>query len=477
MKTTLVSKENNEAKLTLDFTADEFDGAIDKAYNKKKKDFVINGFRKGKAPRKVIEAHYGQGIFFEDAINDLFSESYPQALKEHDLEVISDPQVDFSPIAESKPLTLTITVKTFPIVEVKDFKGLKAEELKTKVEDSEVDDRVDQMRKSHARIEKVDRPAEEGDYVKFDYAGTIDGQPFSGGSEEGRSLKLGSHTFIPGFEEGLVGASAGDELDVNVTFPDDYQAADLAGKDAVFHCTVHEVSKEELPELNDEFVADATEYDTVDEMKKEIREEIEKQKADNAKEEAKADLIDELRKANDVTVPDVMIEDEITNDVNEMDQQMRYQGISFDQYLKILGKTMDEVRDELRGDAKDKVEKRVLLRSLAEQEKLDATEEDVDKEMQRLADQYGLKAEDIRKNIGENNMGFVKNDIKIKKAIDYLYDNADVKMVDKKTEKKEDKKDEEKASDKKDEKSEEKKEEKKEPAKKHKRQTEAPSVD
>ncbi|MDD6154385.1 MAG: trigger factor [Eubacteriales bacterium] len=466
METTLVSKENNQAELIMDFTADEFVEAIDKVYKKTRKNFVINGFRKGKAPRKIIEARYGQGIFFEDAINDLFSANYPQALRDNDLEVISDPQVDFSSIEEGKPLKMTIKVGLFPIVEVKDYKGISVEQLNVKVEDSEIEERIEQMRKSHARVETVERPAENGDTVKLDYKGTIDGQEFSGGSADDMDLKLGSNTFIPGFEDGLVGVSAGEEKDVTVTFPDDYQAKDLAGKDAVFHCVVKEVSHEELPELTDDFVADVTEFDTVDEMKKDMRETMESDKADANKEEAKADLIEKLVEANDVDVPAVMIEDEVTNDINEMDQQMRYQGLSFDQYLNILGKTMDEVKNEIRPDSEKKVVRRILLRSVAEAENIEVSDEDVDNEFERLSKQYGLKPEDIRKSIGENNMNFVKNDIKVNKAIDFLYDNADVKFVDEKTPAEEAKADEAEEADEKSAKAE----------KKHAK-TEAPSVD
>ena len=268
MKATFISKENNEVKFTMDFTAEEFEAAVIKAYQASKDQFMIDGFRKGKAPRSIIEKHYGEGIFFEDAINNIFSENYPAAIKELELEVIDSPAADFSEIGKGKPLTITITVPVYPIVEVKDYKGVEAEQTEETVTAEAVDREIEMLQKRNARMVVAERPVQEGDTVILDYAGFVGDNQFEGGTAERQELKIGSGMFIPGFEEQLVGAEAETDRDVTVTFPEEYHAEDLAGKEAVFHCHIHEIKFEELPELDDEFAKDVSEYDTLDELKK-----------------------------------------------------------------------------------------------------------------------------------------------------------------------------------------------------------------
>ena len=429
MKTTLISKDNNEAKLKMEFTAEEFDAATDKVYRKNRKDFQIPGFRKGKAPRKIIEAHYGEGLFFEDAINELFGVNYSQAIKDNDLDVIDNPKVDFGEIGQGKPLTMDITVPLSPVVEVKNYKGLKIDQVKEEVTDKEVDDEIDSLRKRNARNVVVEREAKEGDTVNFDYSGFIGDEQFEGGTAEKQDLKIGSGAFIPGFEDQLKGKKAGEEFDVNVTFPDDYGVEKLAGKDAVFHCKLHEVREEQLPEVDDDFAADVSEYDTLDELKKHTKEDLQKKKDDQHKNDAQNDLIDKLYKENEFDVPDVMVEEEITNGVNELDQQLKYQGMSIDMYLKYLGKDMDALRTEMKEDAHEKVAKRIILKSIADAENIEVSDDDLQAELKRLADQYGMDVDKVKENIGEGNMGIVKGDIKLKKAMELVYDNAKIKFV------------------------------------------------
>ena len=256
MKATLISKENNRAKFTMDFTAEEFEAAVVKAYQDSKDKFNIDGFRKGKAPRSIIEKHFGEGVFFEDAINNLFQTAYPEALNELDLEVIDSPQADFSEIGKGKPLTVTIDVAVYPVVEVKDYKGIEVEQVDPEVTEEDVDRDIEAMRKRNSRMVVADRPVENGDTVILDYAGFVGDEQFQGGTAENQELKIGSGMFIPGFEEQLIGVKAGESKDVVVTFPEEYQAKELAGKEATFKCTVHEVKFEELPELDDEFAKD-----------------------------------------------------------------------------------------------------------------------------------------------------------------------------------------------------------------------------
>lgn len=444
MKTTLISKENNEAKLKMEFTADEFDAATDKVYRKNRKDFQIPGFRKGKAPRGIIEKHYGEGLFFEDAINELFGENYSKALGEYDLDVIDNPKVDFGELGKGKPLTMDITVALSPVVEVKNYKGIKIDQVKEEVTEEEVDKEIESLRKRNARSIVVEREAKDGDTVNFDYAGFIGEEQFQGGTAEKQDLKLGSGMFIPGFEDQIIGKKAGDEFDVNVTFPDDYGKSDLAGKDAVFHCKLHEVREEQLPEVNDDFAGDVSEYDTLDELKAHTKEDLQKTKDETHKTDAQNDLVDKLYKENEFDIPDVMVEEEITAGVNELDQQLKYQGMSIDMYLKYLGKDMDALRSEMKEDAHEKVAKRIILKSIADAEKIEVSDDELQAELQRLADQYQLDVARVRENIGESNMGMVKNDIKLRKAMELVYDNAKVKLVTPKKEEKKDKAEEKK---------------------------------
>jgi trigger factor len=287
MKTTLVSKENNEVKLTMDFTAEEFEEAVNKVYKKNKGQFAIDGFRKGKAPRSIIERHYGEGVFYEDAINDIFGENYPKAVTELDIEVIDRPDVDFSEIGKGKPFTVTVKVPVFPVVEVKDYFGVEADQIEQEVEAEEVEKEIEALQKRNGRMVVVERPVQDGDTVLLDYSGFVGDEQFEGGTAERQELKIGSGTFIPGFEEQLIDAKSGDKVDVQVKFPEEYQEPKLAGKDAVFHCLIHEVKEEQLPDLDDEFAKDVSEFDTLEELKEQTKKDLQSSKdsqAENAEE-------------------------------------------------------------------------------------------------------------------------------------------------------------------------------------------------
>lgn len=433
MKTTLLSKENNVVKFTMEFTAEEFDAAVVKAYQASKDQFVIDGFRKGKAPRSIIEKHYGEGIFFEDAINNMFQEAYPAVIKELDLEVIESPAADFSEIGHGKSLTVTITVGVFPIVEIKDYKGVEVEQVEAAVKAEDVDNEVKAMQKRNARVVTVEREVKDGDTVILDYAGFVGDDQFEGGTAENQELKIGSGMFIPGFEEQLVGAKAGEAVDVKVTFPEEYHAEDLAGKEAVFHCTVHEVKEEQLPELDDEFAKDVSEFDTLDELKKSIEEKLEKYAKDQTLNEAKNDAIEKVYQANEIDAPKNLVEDEIDSMAQELNRQLSYQGLGLQQYLQFMQKDMAEFRDELRADATKRVATRIILLSIADAENIEVTTEEMDAEIKEMASLYNVPEEQVRSMIGEDNMSFFGKDLMVKKAIDLIYDNANVKMVKEKT--------------------------------------------
>ena len=434
MKTTFLSKENNDVKFTMDFTAEEFEAAVVKAYQASKDQFMIDGFRKGKAPRSIIEKHYGEGIFFEDAINNLFQESYPGAVRELELEVIDSPAAEFSEIGKGKPLTITITVPVYPIIEVKDYLGVEVEQEEVKVKAEDVDKEIEALQKRNARMVLAERPIREGDTVILDYAGFVGEEQFEGGTAERQELKIGSGMFIPGFEEQLVGVSAGEKKDVVVTFPEEYHADSLAGKEAVFHCEIHEIKEEQLPELDDEFAKDVSEYDTLDELKKATEERLQKYADSQALNAAKDAIIEKVYEANKTDVPRVMVEDEIDRMVQELDQQLRYQGLSLEQYLQFMEKEMAAFREELREEATKKVVTRLVLMSIVEAEKVEVSEEELESELKDMAAVYNTDVEQVRQMIGVENITYFMKDIQLKKVIDLLYEKADVKMVEPKAE-------------------------------------------
>ena len=427
MKATFISREKNDVKFTMEFTAEEFENAQIKAYQQNKNKFQIDGFRKGKAPRSIIEKRYGEGIFFEDAIDLLFSEHYAKALAELELEVIDSPAAEFSKIAKGEGFTATITVPCYPVVEVKDYKGVEIEKVEQEVKYEDVDKDIEALQKRNARVVSVEREAKEGDTVVLDYAGFVGEEQFEGGTAERQELKLGSGMFIPGFEEQLVGAKPGDKKDVNVTFPEEYHAENLAGKEAVFHCTVHEVKEEQLPEIDDEFVKDVSEYDTLEELKKATRERLEKYAKAGAETKMQDAALVKVVEANEVEVPVVMIEDEMSRMMQELDQQLRYQGLNLGQYMEFTGKDMAAFRDEIKPDAERQVKTRIILNSIVDAEKIEVSDEEMEEEISVMAEQYQTTADKIKEMIGVENLTYLQKDIKVKKAIKFIYDNAVIK--------------------------------------------------
>ena len=429
MKATLISKENNRAKFTMDFTAEEFEAAVVKAYQDSKDKFNIDGFRKGKAPRSIIEKHFGEGVFFEDAINNLFQTAYPEALNELDLEVIDSPQADFSEIGKGKPLTVTIDVAVYPVVEVKDYKGIEVEQVDPEVTEEDVDRDIEAMRKRNSRMVVADRPVENGDTVILDYAGFVGDEQFQGGTAENQELKIGSGMFIPGFEEQLIGVKAGESKDVVVTFPEEYQAKELAGKEATFKCKVHEVKFEELPELDDEFAKDVSEFDTLAELRDDARARILESVKLQCENEAKDKVIAQVYENNKIEAPATMVADEMERMIQELEQQMRYQGLNIEQYLQFTGSTLDDFRNEIKPEAEKRVATRIVLRSIGDVENVEVTDEDLDKELQRMSEAYNTDPENIKKMLGEENLAFFRKDIALTKVMDMLYNEAKITLV------------------------------------------------
>lgn len=427
MKATFISKEKNDVKFTIEFTSEEFEQAQIKAYQASKDKYQINGFRKGKAPRSIIEKHYGEGIFFEDAVNNLFADAYPKAVDELKLEVIDRPDAEFGKLEKGQGFTVTLTVPVYPEIEVKDYKGVEIERVSDEVTEEDVDKELENLQKRNSRMVVVDRPAKEGDTVLIDYEGWADDKQFDGGTAERQPLKLGSGTFIPGFEEQLVGTKSGDEKDVKVTFPEQYHSEELAGKEAVFKCKVHEVKEEELPELNDDFAKDVSECDTLEELRKETEENLKKAAVARAESQMKNSILEKVYNANDIDIPNVMVEDQITSEMNEFDQQLRMQGMNLEQYFEYLGRKPEEFREELRDEAYKKVKTRMLVSAVADAENIQASEENINKQLELMAIQYKLDADKIREMLGVQNIGYLEKDVRIQKALDFMYDQAIIK--------------------------------------------------
>ena len=439
MKTVFVKREKNDVMFNMEFSAEEFENAQVKAYQANKGQFMIDGFRKGKAPRSIIEKKYGEGVFFEDALDELFRENYPKALNELNIEVIDSPRAEFTQLKKGEGFTATITVACFPIVEVKDYKGVKIDKIEREVKGDEIDNEIEQLQKRNARMVSVERKAETGDTVYFDYSGFVGDNQFEGGTAEKQTLKLGSGMFIPGFEEQLVGCKAEEDRDVKVTFPDEYHAKDLAGKDAVFHCHIHEVREEQLPELNDDFAQDVSEYDTLEELRAKTRERLEETAKQSCIAQMKDAAMEKVMEANEVEAPVTMVNDEIDRMINDFQQQLAYSGMRLDDYFKYTGTAMGELREQVRPDAEKSVKTRIVLMGIVGQEKLDVTDEEMEAELELMAKQYGVDVAQIKGMIGEDNLGYFKKDMQVKKAIDFVYDNckATKKRASKKAEKKE----------------------------------------
>lgn len=426
MKATFIAKEKNDVKFSMEFTAEEFDKALTKAYQENKGKFSVDGFRKGKAPRKIIEAHYGAEIFFEDAVDKLFAEEYGKAVEELKLDVIDRPRVELGEIFAGKGFTATVNVETYPDFEIKEYLGIKIDRIEETVDDEKIDAEMKKLQERNSRMVNVDRPAQNGDTVLIDYSGFVGDEQFEGGTAERYALKIGSNTFIPGFEEQLVGVTVGADIEVKVTFPEEYHAENLAGQEAVFKCHVHEIKEEELPELNDEFAKDISEWDTLEDLKKDTKATLEKAAAAKSTDKMKNAVLEKIYEANDIDVPNAMVEEEIDNMMTEFDQQLRYQGLDLQKYFEYLQKEPKEFREDVREDAYRKVKTRMIVGKIAELENIEATEEELDKHFELLGMQYQMDAQKVREVVGTANKSLFEKDIKMKKALDLIFEKAEI---------------------------------------------------
>lgn len=427
MKASVEKLEANEVKLTVEVDGAAFEKALQAAYLKNRGKISIPGFRKGKAPRAVIETHYGKGVFYEDAINDLYAESYPQAVEETGIDPVDHPDVQIESIDEEKGVTYTVKVTVKPEVKLGKYKGIEIEEIEYNVTDQEVDEAVDQVRERNARyVSANERAVKEGDRVLLDYSGSIDGVKFDGGTAERQTLDIGSNTFIPGFEAQVVGMSVGEDKDIHVTFPEEYHEESLKGKDAVFAVIIHEIKEKDLPELDDEFAKDVSEFDTLDEYKADTRENMEKNAAEQAKNQKENALIMAITENAEVEIPDVMVEHQIDDMLREMEMQYRYYGMTLEKYLEMSGISLEDYRSRLHDEAYNRVKARLVLEETAKAEDLPVSDEDMESEYQRIADQYKRPVDEIKKSYAGNEEA-MKEGLRVQKTIDALM--AETKMV------------------------------------------------
>ena len=416
--------EKNMAKMTIEVESAELDKALDKAFNHQKNKINVSGFRKGKVPRQVVEKMYGPEVFYEDAANILMQQEYPKAYDESELEIVSQPTVDIVQLEKGKNFIFTAEVAVKPEVTLGKYKGITVTKIDTEVSEEEIDTEIETERRNNARTISVTRPIENGDTVILDFDGSVDGVPFEGGKAEGYSLEIGSHSFIDNFEDQLIGKNVDDETDVNVTFPEDYHETSLAGKPAVFKVMIHEIKTQELPELDDEFVGDVSEFDTVAEYREDVKKKLADSKDKQAHRTKEDEAISKIVEASEMDVPDAMVDSQVNNMINDYANSLMQSGLSFDQYLQFSGMTIDQFREQLRPDALQRISSSLVLEAIAKEEAIEATDADVDAKIEEMAKTYDMDVEELKKNIPDSEKKEMKKELAMEKAIDLVMDNV-----------------------------------------------------
>lgn len=422
MNSKLEKIEKNTATLEIEVSEEQFEKGIQKAYKKNVGRFNIPGFRKGKAPRVIIERYYGEGVFYEDAINEVCPEAYQAAVDQHKLHPVDRPEIDIVQLEKGKPFIFKAIVTVKPEVVLGDYKGIRVEKKEYPVTDEDVDKELENMRNANARMVAVEgRPAKKDDMVIIDYKGFVGEEQFEGGTAENQPLVLGSGHFIEGFEDQLIGAKAGDSVEVKVTFPEDYHAEHLAGEEAVFKVDVKEIKEKELPDLDDEFAKDVSEFETLEDLKKDIRKKLEERAAHRAKHETEDEVIKRVTELSEIDIPEVMIEKQIDSMVRDFEMQLMYQGLKLEGYLDYYKKSMEEFRDGLRSEATERVRTQLTLEKVSQAEGITASEEELDKELEEMAKRYKMEdIEKFKKSMGEDELNYIRESIIIRKTVDFL---------------------------------------------------------
>ena len=417
--------EKNMAKLTVEVSAEDFEKAIEKVYQKQKKQISIPGFRKGKVPRVMVEKMYGKEVFYEDAANDLIPDAYDNALDECEEDIVSSPKIEVTQIEAGKPFVFTATVALKPEVKLGEYKGIKIEKIEREVMEEEILAEINRERNKNARnITIEDRPVKDGDMTVIDFEGFVDGEAFEGGKGENYPLTIGSGAFIPGFEEQLVGAEIGKEVEVKVTFPEEYRAEELQGKEAVFKCTVHEIKEKELPELDDEFASEVSEFDTLEEYKEDVKKNLTEKKVKDAETARENAAVEAAVKASEIEIPEAMLETQQRQMVDEFSQRITMQGMSMEQYMQFTGATYEKLIEQVKPQAEERIRARLVLEAIAKSENIVATEEDYEKEMKTMAEVYQMEIDKVKELMGEREKKNIMLDLAVRKAADFVAENA-----------------------------------------------------
>lgn len=417
--------ENNTAKLTIEVSAEEFDKAIQAAYQKNKNKFNVPGFRKGKVPYAMVEKMYGAGVFYEDAANALIPNAYADAAVESELEIVARPEINVTQIEKGKPFIFEAEVTLKPEVKLGKYKGVKVEAMDTTVTDEDVQAELDKVKEQNARLVAADDKAiEDGDQTTIDFEGFVDGEPFEGGKGEDYPLTIGSHSFIDTFEEQLIGKKVGEEVEVNVTFPEQYQAEELAGKPAMFKVTIKEIKVKEYPELDDDFAQDVSEFDTLEEYKADIKKNLEEKKAQEAEADKESKVIEAIVKDSEMDIPEKMIEAQCQQMVEEFAQNIAMQGISFEQYMQFTGATVEQLTEQVKPQAQARVESSLVLEAIVKAENIEATEEEYDEEIKKMAERYQMEADKVNELLSDDDKKNFKADICARKAAKLVVEAA-----------------------------------------------------
>ena len=420
------TENKNEVKLAITVEAEKFEEAMKKVYFKSAKYFNIPGFRKGKAPMQIVEKYYGPEIFYEDAFNEVAQEALEQAVEENKLDVVSRPEVDVKQMEKGKDLIFTVVMQTKPEAEVSKYKGIEIKKVEYNVTDKDVEHELHHMQEHNSRLISIDdRAVESGDIATIDFDGSVDGKAFEGGKAENYDLEIGSNTFIPGFEDQVIGMKVDDVKDVKVKFPEEYFSKDLAGKDAVFKIKLHEIKKKELPAIDDEFAKDVSEFDTLDELKASIKEKIDVENKQKEKYETEEEAIKTVCENTEIDIPNGMIEMEIDNMIKDIEARLSYQGLKLEQYLQMIGKTEEEMRKEFEEQANRQVKSRLVLEAIVTAEKLEAGEEEIAEKIKEMAKQYNKDEKELLEN--EQLRSYIADSMKTEKAIDFIVKNAKIK--------------------------------------------------
>lgn len=417
--------ENNTAKLTIEVPAEEFDKAIQTAYQKNKNKFNVPGFRKGKVPYAMVEKMYGAGVFYEEAANELIPDAYANAAAESELEIVARPEINVTQIEKGKPFVFEAEVTLKPEIKLGKYKGVKVEAMDTTVTDEDVAAELDKVKEQNARLVAADDKAvEDGDQTTIDFEGFVDGVAFEGGKGEDYPLTIGSHSFIDTFEEQLIGKKVGEEVEVNVTFPEQYQAEELAGKPAMFKVTIKEIKVKEYPELDDDFAQDVSEFDTLDEYKADIKKNLEEKKAQEAEADKESKVIEAIVNDSEMDIPEKMIEAQCQQMVEEFAQNIAMQGISFDQYMQFTGTTVDQLTEQVKPQAEARVQSSLVLEAIVKAEKIEASDEEFDEEIKRMAERYQMEADKVNELLSDDDKKNIRADICARKAAKLVVEKA-----------------------------------------------------